>query len=397
MKTILRTAVCFLLVNAVHADALRYKVTNLGTLGGTRTLPTAINSSGHVVGSSSILNNSEDHAFLYKDGAMTDLGTLAGGNASEASGINASDVVVGTSGVGGGNSRAFLWTNGSLSDVGTFGTGVQSFGGGINNDGHFSGTTDTVMDTTRRAFLYTTSMMTIATLGGTNGSGHAINASDQVAGEAYFAGDAIRHAFRYTPGFGVADLGTLGGTNSYGNAINDAGHVVGGSDTSDGDFHACIAVATSMADLGVLSGTASEAYGINNKDQVVGKTNVKNGSATHAFVHADGVMRDLNDLITPIPGLVLASAKAINDAGQIVCEARLNNALNFTGYLLTPEIVRTPVVKISGKKKVTTDKAKLTIKGTTIGEADSVTIRVGKSEGKAASGTTHWKFKARLK
>jgi probable HAF family extracellular repeat protein len=397
MKTILRTTVCFLLLNAVHADALRYKVTDLGTLGGTRTLPTAINSSGHVVGSSSILNNTTDHAFLYKDGVMTDLGTLAGGVSSTANGINDNDVVVGTSTIGGGNSHAFHWSNGTMTDAGTSGTGVQSQGAGINNDGHYAGTTDTVMDTTRRAFLFATSMMTIPTLGGTNGTGNAINSSDQVAGEAYFAGDVIRHAFRYTPGAGVADLGTLGGPDSFGNAINDAGHVVGGSDTANGEFHACIAKAETMVDLGVLSGTVSEAFGINNSGQIVGQTDANNGSTNHAFVHSNGVMLDLNDLVTPIPGLVLTSAKAINDAGQIVCEAILNNAMNFTGYLLTPETVRTPTVKISGKKKTVTGEAKITIKGTTRGETDSVTIRVGRSAGKVASGTARWKFKARLK
>jgi hypothetical protein len=57
-------------------------------------------------------------------------------------------------------------------------------------------------------------------------------------------------------------------------------------------------------------------------------------------------------------------------------------------------------VTISGKKKITTTAAKVTLKGTasvTGGTLSSVQVKVGKSPYKKATGTTSWKFKASLK
>ncbi len=56
-----------------------------------------------------------------------------------------------------------------------------------------------------------------------------------------------------------------------------------------------------------------------------------------------------------------------------------------------------PVVKIGGAKKVTTAKAKLTIKGKATGEVTSVTYRIGSKLAKRAKGTASWSIKAALK
>lgn len=58
------------------------KITDLGTLGGTKSIATGINNLGQIVGYSSI-NSGQNHAFLWQNGKMTDLGTL-GGEWSEA-------------------------------------------------------------------------------------------------------------------------------------------------------------------------------------------------------------------------------------------------------------------------------------------------------------------------
>ncbi len=50
-----------------------------------------------------------------------------------------------------------------------------------------------------------------------------------------------------------------------------------------------------------------------------------------------------------------------------------------------------PALKVTGKKKITTDKAKVVIRGTATGQVTSVTAKVGKKTVKAA-GTTSWKL-----
>src|SRR5262245_36870048 len=95
-----------------------YVVTNLGTLGGPSSTPTAINDVGQVVGSSET-SDGATHAFLWQNGALTDLGTLAGaGFSSYATGINNLGQVVGYSTtVGDPNYRAFLWQSGTMTDL----------------------------------------------------------------------------------------------------------------------------------------------------------------------------------------------------------------------------------------------------------------------------------------
>jgi probable HAF family extracellular repeat protein len=69
---------------------------NIGSLGGTNTTPYAINSSGEVVGGSSITAASENRQpFIYSGGSMTDLGTF-GGQLGLAFAVNDYGVVVGS-------------------------------------------------------------------------------------------------------------------------------------------------------------------------------------------------------------------------------------------------------------------------------------------------------------
>jgi glucose/arabinose dehydrogenase len=84
-----------------------------------------------------------------------------------------------------------------------------------------------------------------------------------------------------------------------------------------------------------------------------------------------------------------------------------NTASNGTGgivYALTavaapaaPPLPPAPLVKISGGKKMTTDKARVRLEGKTSGTVTSVTCQIGNKAPKAASGTNKWHIVVALK
>src|SRR5215467_9390148 len=116
----------------------------------------------------------------------------------------------------------------------------------------------------------------------------------------------------------IVDLGTLpGGTNSSANDINDAGDIVGSSETSSGQTHGFILIASVKTDLGTLpGGNQSFANGINSLRQVVGSARNSAG-VSHGFMWQSGVMRDLG-AYPPEDNIGSESvANAINDAGLI--------------------------------------------------------------------------------
>ena len=199
----------------------------------------------------------------------------------------------------------------------------------------------------RGAAVYT--IRDLGTLGGSlsETQGYtALNASGQVAGDSYTAGDAAQHAFRTAangpiiPGAGGSDLGTLGGTYSIARGINASGQAVGIADsTGNAAIHAFRTAANGSinagADLGTLGGTNSFAYGINASGQVVGSASTTGNAAGHAFfADVTGPMVDLNTLIDPASGWVLTQAHGINDSGQIAGQGTIGGQPH--AFLLTP-------------------------------------------------------------
>ena len=189
------------------ALAISFRITDLGTLGGTFSEGFDINDSGQVTGRAFIAGDAEVHAFLWDGTTMVDLGTLGGtdvpgGTASQGVAINASGQVTGWSGTGD-QIHPFLW------------------------DG--------------------TAMLDLGTLGGFDSTGFAINAAGQVTGYSYLAGDLVQHAFLWD-GTTLQDLNALIAladplqpfvTLRLGSDINDLGQVLAnGHDSRTGEQHA---------------------------------------------------------------------------------------------------------------------------------------------------------------
>lgn len=117
---------------------------------------------------------------------------------------------------------------------------------------------------------------------------------------------------------GVTTLSPLpGDVSSEAMAVNGNGQVAGISSGANGT-RAVTWTADGPVNLGFLSGgDFSAAYGINLAEQIVGSSGSSLG--LRAFLWTPGAgMQDLNSLIPQDSNVILASAVAINDAGQIV-------------------------------------------------------------------------------
>jgi probable HAF family extracellular repeat protein len=117
----------------------------LGTLGGSRSVATAINDHGDVAGYATTASETT-HAFFFRRGRMIDMGTL-GGDWSQALGINNARQIVGCSTTADGVSRAFVYHRGAMTALPSLG-GATACASGINMDGTIVGTATTAAEET---------------------------------------------------------------------------------------------------------------------------------------------------------------------------------------------------------------------------------------------------------
>jgi probable HAF family extracellular repeat protein len=323
-----------IVVGNVYGE-VRYTVTELGTFGGSYIRSTAydINDSGQIVGICSTADNTH-HAFLYSGSTMTDLGTL-GGKKSMAYSINNSGQIVGQAYTAS-TYHAFLYSGSKMTDLSAIGTAVAY---GINNNGQIVGWSENTND---NGFLYSGSKLTdLGSLGGRSGCdvgsiAFEINDNGQVVGDAYIDNSGTPHAFLYS-GSKMIDLGTLGGKSSSVCSINNSGQIVGKSlIAGDKLQHGFLYSDSKMTDLGTLGGAFVESYanGINDRGQIVG-TCVTNSGLYHGFIYSNGTMTDLNTLIDPSSGWTLSGGTAINNSGWIIGN-EYNAAGQYRAILLTP-------------------------------------------------------------
>jgi probable HAF family extracellular repeat protein len=256
---------------------------------------------------------------------MTDLGTLGFNNVggySSAHAINRSGQVVGESSISAAQSSVIhgvLYDGGGKTDLGALG-GDYSAANGINSLGVIVGESDVVQAgiTNVHAFIYTNVMRDLGTLGGNYSSAHAINDSGTIVGESetVIGGATYLRAFISRNGT-MSDLGTLGGNTSSASAINSAGIVVG--------------YATDASEV------------------------------SWAFLYNGSTMVNLSTLIPPDSGWTnLASADAINDAGQIAGSGFRDNG-QYHAYLLTPSAA---AITLWAPQMLPNGQFQLTVQGT---------------------------------
>jgi probable HAF family extracellular repeat protein len=361
----------------------QYTVTDLGVLGtGTNSSAFDMNSIGWVAGSSNLVPNGPQHAFLwYGAGPLKDLGTLGGPN-SGADGPN----LYGEAAVGSELAtadpdkedfcafgthlvcRGAIWRYGKLTTLPNLPGGRNGNAFGVNNLGQLVGFTENgVRDSTCatgtpfQVFRFEAVKWepngqihvlrplpgdTVAFAMGLNDLGQAVGSSGTCATQGVPPQVNGLHAVLWEADGTPKDLGRFGDADhamsNNASSINDLGDVVGTSEANDGTVHSFLwTKAKGRQDLGALTPAtfltvAGCCRTVNNLDQVVGWSIDPNGMT--AFRWKDGQMKDLNSLIPANSPLHLLAAYSINDEGEIAGQACVLPACTeMHAYRLTPK------------------------------------------------------------
>lgn len=325
----------------LHTGFAQYVLTDLGSLGGDRSVAYSINNVGQITGTSLTADKWES-PFLYENGTMTNLGTFVGnyGNGWGAD-INNNGQIAGAASTGA-VYAAFLRENAGLLNLGTLGTN-GSRATSINDNGTVVGETSTASGD-RVAFISKDGQqMTAINTPNNNWSvANGINNIGEIVGYLYNSQGTLNgegtdgeRAVMWNELGNMINLQDLGGKASGASKINDNGIAVGWAYTPDDLRRAVIWNNNQITALPNLGRYAS-AMSINNKDQVVGQY-YRDGSIVHeGFIAEDGETANLNALIKNPFNFLLKTAFDINDKGQIV-----GNALNISSgqdhaVLLTP-------------------------------------------------------------
>ncbi len=352
---------------------IRYKVIDVGTLGGPNSSPPAsffaggvgiatesLSSAGTFAGQAETSTPDPfapncfnpdclvSHAIQWRHGVFRDLGALHSSESlsSASRWISVNGLIAGFSengeidplNPGLSEIRAVLWKHGKITDLGTLEGGTESEAFAVNARGQAVGAaTNGIPDpssivgvtTQVRAFLWQNgAMQDLGTLpGGTDALALLVNERGQIVGQSY-TGSSIPpptpsctptegltlHGFLWENGK-MVDLGTLGGSCAFTYALNNRGQVVGRATLAgDQTSHPYIWDRETMMDLGTLGGTFGFASGINDAGAVIGTATNQDDEALLAFLWKDGVISNLGTLT----GNGCSGADAINSKGQVV-------------------------------------------------------------------------------
>jgi probable HAF family extracellular repeat protein len=340
----------------------RYKLVDLGTLGGPHSYGSVNGDGFQLLNNSGVVSSYADtaladptapnfcsgpdcflaHAFRWKDGVMTDLGALFSAmNDSAGGSINSRGWVTGQSRnglidpvLGSPEFRAVLWKGNEILDLGTLGGHSFVIGINVNDSGQVTGISDNgVADpfsvfgigVQLRTFLWQDGMIQdIGSLGGPDtlpGASCSGQPHDVVVGGSYTSftpnastGIPTTDAFLWKSGK-MVDLGNLGGTLSLGQCANNRGQIIGQSNLAgDAMSHAFFWENGVMTDLGTLGGNNSEAIWLNDAGVVVGSADLPGSQAHDAVAWINGKIHDLGTVADD----PCSRGRGLNARGQVV-------------------------------------------------------------------------------
>jgi probable HAF family extracellular repeat protein len=392
---ILITVCCGAILAPVHAQrpeaakaTPQYQVSNLPDFGGTSSGGNSINDQNWAAGYSRLPDRNR-HATLWRSSLLTDLGTLGGPNSSVTWNVkNTQGIIVGISQTAGPEplgeawssaafystpnnvgyiNLGFVWENNQMRGLPNFPGGNNGFATGANNLGQVVGWAENGVHDPNccctQVLQFRPAMWTLGPPdqiqdlplipGDSSGAATAINDNGQIVGISGICDQAVgRHTAKHAV---LWENGTV--TDIYPDApapwwntptaINQHGDVVGfAGDPAfvEGDvLHAFMWTREDgIRPLKPLKGRTpahvdSEAYGINERRQVVGVSCDAEQTDCRAVVwdHSN-TPTDLNDLKAPGYSAILASAKDINNAGQITGRAVDPITGVLTAYLAVP-------------------------------------------------------------
>ncbi len=257
--------------------------------------------------------------------SVSDLGTLPGTTSSSASDVNDAGAVVGTCDNSTNVSTGFVDLVGvGMVSLPTLG-GTDSFALAVNNGGEIVGWARDASGTGQGAIWHVDA--TGAITGPVNLGAffpNDINDNGEMTG--YDGADAAIAAFDANGVLQVTSIGTLpGAVNAEANAINNLGEVVGSSSTEITSLSYLVSgflwtAAGGMSDIGNLGKDQyTVANDVNDNLQIVGTSSIHgNQGIDHGFIWQNGVMTDLNNVLSSTISSAIIRANGINGTGQIV-------------------------------------------------------------------------------
>lgn len=339
----------------------RYRLVDLGTLGGPISYGSADGPWGRILNNAGVVSSYADttqpdpgapnfcwdadclvaHAYRWRHGVLEDLGSLAPDASSLVAHINDRGWGIGASQTGNidplfgtPQAQAVVWTGRRMIPLGYLPGGTETVGISINNAGQgvgfgFNGVADPLapipVGFQNRTFLWERGqMIDIGTLGGPDalpGGGCDLQRPGTIVGSSYTSytpntntGVPTQDPFLWDDGV-MIDLGNLGGTLSMAQCANNREDVIGSSNLAgDQVSHAFLWRNGQITDLGTLGGDFSEAIWINDSGVIAGSADLPTPHIHDAVRWKDGKILDLGT----VDGDACSRGRAINAAGVIV-------------------------------------------------------------------------------